>query len=170
MSPRSVALGALALLVLTGAEGGGCKADREVPVEVVLSSPHCGGQGEGLSVGRLRSVEELRARAPLETTLGGPAEAAAEPPALDLEREAVLVVRMGQRPTAGYAIELARPVALVKGKVAAVQIALRSPAPGAMTAQVVTSPCLVVKLPKEGIDEVKVADGELNVLAEVKLR
>jgi hypothetical protein len=178
----SVALGAVAALVLVGAEGGGCKADREVPVQVVSAGPTCGEQGEGVTARLLASADDLRAAmAPQDTQGGG--EGGAQPPdtlgaaepqakevAPDFAREAVLLLSMGQQPSAGYALELARPVAFVKGKVAALQVVVRSPAPGAMTAQVVTRPCLVVKLAKEGLDEVKVANAEQKVLAGVKLR
>jgi hypothetical protein len=163
-------LGAFAALLLSGAEGGGCKADREVPVEVVRAAPACGGEREGVSVRRLASAEELRAALPLETRLGGSEGAGSEAAAPDFSREVVLLVAMGQQRTAGYAIELARPVALVKGSVAGLQVILRSPEPGSVTAQVLTSPCLVVKLAKEGLDEVKVAGEDRKVLAEVKLK
>ena len=52
----------------------------------------------------------------------------------------------------------------------AVQVRLSAPERGAMTAQVMTSPCLVVKLPGEGIAEVKVADQEEKIVASVEVR
>jgi hypothetical protein len=169
MSRGGVALGALAVLVLAGAEGGACKADREVPVEVVRAASQCGGEGEGVTVRRVASDQELRGEARVDQ-IRGAARPELEGPAPDFEREAVLLVSMGQQRSAGYAVELARPVALVKGDVAGVQVNLRRPAPGAMTAQVLTSPCLMVKLPREGLAEVKVADADGKILGAVKLK
>jgi PrcB C-terminal len=163
------ACAALAAAALLGAEGR-CGADREVPVEVVRAAAQCGGEGTGVTVRRLGSDQELRGEARLDDEIRGSARRRLEGPAPDFEREAVLLVSMGQQPSAGYAVELARPVALVKGEVAGLQVALRRPAPGAMTAQVVTAPCLVVKLPREGLAEVKVADADGKVLGAVKLR
>jgi len=160
---RRVRAGLLALvaLPLLGAEGGGCSPDREVPVTVVRGGAQCGGAAPGPAVRRLGSAAELAAAFAGE--LGGPA------PTADFEGTALLLVSSGQRPTAGHAVELAAPAAAVKGGVALVRVALRAPASGAMTGQVLTSPCLVVALPRAGLTEVKVADGERAVLGAVPL-
>jgi PrcB C-terminal len=163
------ACAALASVALLGAEGR-CGADREVPVEVVRATAQCGDEGEGVTVRRLASDRELRGEGRLEDEIRGAARRQLEGPSPDFDREAVLLVSMGRQPSAGYAVELARPVALVKGEVAGLQVALRRPAPGAITAQVLTAPCLVVKLPRQGLAEVKVADADGNVLGAVKLR
>jgi hypothetical protein len=160
-------VGAAAVALLGGAEGGGCKADREVPVEVVRGGAQCGGEGEGISARVIRSEEELRRAFP--AVLGGE-PGARDAAAPDFTRELVLLVSAGRRPTAGHALELARPTAPVKGKIAAIQVKLSAPERGAMTAQVTTSPCLVVKLPGEGIAEVKVADQEEKIVASVEVR
>lgn len=149
-------------LPLLGAEGKGCSADREVPVAVIRGGAQCGGEAAGPSVRRLASAEELAA--------AFSAELGAAAPAADFEGAAVLLVASGQRPTAGHAVELLAPRAPVKDGVAVVQVALRAPAPGAVAAQVVTSPCLVVAVPRAGLAEVKVADGERAVLGGVSLR
>jgi hypothetical protein len=163
------ACAALAAVVLLGAKGR-CGADREVPVEVVVAASQCGGEGEGVTVRRLASDQELRGEARAGDEIRGSARQQLEDPAPDFEREAVLLVSMGQQRSAGYAVELARPVALVKDEVAGLQVNLRRPAPGAMTAQVLTSPCLVVKLPREGLAEVRVVDVDGKALGAVKLR
>ncbi|MBK9518574.1 MAG: protease complex subunit PrcB family protein [Anaeromyxobacter sp.] len=152
----------IASLSLMGADGG-CSPDREVAVTVVRAGATCGGEAPGPSVRRLASQAELIAAFP--AALGG-----APAPAVDFEAAAVLLVSAGQRPTAGHAVELAAPKAPVKGGVALVQVALRAPPADAMTAQVVTSPCLVVSLPRAGLGEVKVAEGERALLGSVTLR
>jgi len=145
------ALAALLALPLLGAEGGGCNPDRELPVTVLRGGPQCGGSGTAPSVRRLGSAAELAAL--FSTELGG-----APLPAVDWAQTAVLVVAGGQRPTAGHAVELAAPRAPAKGAVALVQVTLRAPPAGALAAQVMTSPCLVVALPAAGLTEVKVAE------------
>lgn len=149
-------------LPLLGAEGGGCSPDRQVPVTVVRGGAQCGGDAAGPAVRRLGSAAELAAAFAAE--VGGAV------PAADFEGSAVLLVASGQRPTAGHAVELLAAKAPVKDGVALVQVALRAPPAGALTAQVVTSPCLVVALPRAGLAEVKVAEGERAVLGGVSLR
>ena len=129
---------------------------------MVRAGAQCGGAAVGPSVRRLGSAAELAA------AFAGELGAAA--PAADFEGAAVLLVSSGQQPTAGHAVELAAPRAPVKGGVALVQVALRAPAPGAAAAQVITSPCLVLALPRAGLAEVKVADGERALLGAASLR
>jgi hypothetical protein len=90
-----------------------------------------------------------------EGPLGAPAVAA---PGVDFARDGVVLVAMGRRSTAGYALALASRRAEVKGGVATLSVRFEEPAPGAVLAQVVTSPCLLVALPRKGLREVRVVD------------
>jgi hypothetical protein len=148
----------VAAMPLFGAEGRSCSPDREVPVMVIRGGSQCGGDAAAPSVRRLASRTELDAAFSSSELGGAPA------PAVDFDGAAVLLIASGQRPTAGHAVELAAPKAPVKGGAALVQVTLRSPDAGAFTAQVVTSPCLVVALPKAGLGEVKVAAAEAGTV------
>jgi len=68
------------------------------------------------------------------------------PPAVDFAREMVVGVFMGSRPTAGFNVEIvgteAREHALV------VRYRETAPGPGAVAAQILTSPFHIVALPK----------------------
>lgn len=160
MSSLRAGLVAMLALPLLGAEGGGCSPDRQVPLAVVRAGVQCGGAAAGPSVRRLVSVADLAEA--FGSSLG------AAPIVVDFEASAVLLVAAGQRPTAGYAVSLTSPSAPAKGGVALVEVKVDVPAPGAMVAQVVTSPCLVVALPKAGLTEVKVA-ADSALLGAVKL-
>jgi len=163
MSRGGPILGVLAAVLLSGADGGGCRGDREVPVRALGNGLQCGGPGEGVSARRLGTVDEVRAA--LAAGLG------AQPamPALDLEKEVVVLVSAGQKPTAGYGIELAADKAPVKDGAAGVRVVLKAPADGAVSAQLMTSPCLVVALPAAGLTGVGVLDGD-KVVAKLPLR
>lgn len=152
MIGRAAAAGVLGIALLGGA-GPGCPGDREVAVRSLGGGAQCGGEA-GPRVRRVASAADL-ARL-LSPGLGPPQPA----PAVDWTREAVLLVGMGQRPTAGHGVELLSPAAPVKEGVAAVRVAFRSPAADAMTAQVITSPCLVLALPREGLRGVALLEGE----------
>jgi hypothetical protein len=144
----------------------GCAHAREVRPEVVRSGVQCGGDAEGTSARWIGSEAALREALAAEGRLGAPAAA----PAIDFGREGVVLFAMGRRPTAGYAIALAEPVARVKDGVATIVVRLDRPAPGAMLAQVVTSPCLAVRLPREGLREVRVVDPAGALLATAPAR
>jgi hypothetical protein len=161
---RAAAIGAatLALLLVAAGdgEGGGCRGTRDVEVTVVRSGPQCGGDATEPSARLLRTRAELDAA--FRSEIG------AEMPPVDLERDAVVLVSAGRRPTAGHAVQLASPKAAARGKVGALRVQITRPDPTALVAQVVTSPCLVVRLAREGLSEVKVLEGE-SLLATVTL-
>ncbi|HYG66627.1 MAG TPA: protease complex subunit PrcB family protein, partial [Anaeromyxobacteraceae bacterium] len=148
---------------LAGAEGG-CEGVREVPVSVARAASQCPLPGEEPSVVLVTDAEGWRTAFPPL-----PGAVASEAPA-DFGREVVVVIGMGRRPTGGYAVELARPAAAVKDGIAAIQVAFRSPPPDAMTTQALTSPCLAVRLPREGVREVRIADERSRPVASAPLR
>ncbi len=89
---------------------------------------------------------------------------------VDFAASGVLLVGQGQRPTSGHGVELATPLARVEGRTAVVRVVLRAPATGAITAQVVTSPCLAVRVPRQGLEEVRAVDQEGRLLGSARVR
>jgi hypothetical protein len=80
------------------------------------------------------------------------------PPAVDFSREGVLLLAMGSRPTAGYGLSLAEKSAVVRDGVLTMRVEWGEPPPGALLAQVMTSPCLLVKAPAVSFDRIRVVD------------
>jgi hypothetical protein len=161
---RAVKLAAVAgAALLLGAEGKGC-GDREVDVQVVRAAARCAVPGQGYTARWVGSPDALADVFPAPLGAGETA------PAVDFRRDRVLVVGMGPKPTGGFALELARPNGWAKGETAVVQVAVREPAPGAMVTQALTSPCLALAIPREGIVEVKVVDEKGAVLASARVR
>jgi len=72
-------------------------------------------------------------------------KATGEPPSIDFTQEAVIAVFAGERPTAGYSIAVSK-VADVEGK-RLVTISLMQPASDCVTAQVITAPYEILRLP-----------------------
>ena len=89
-------------------------------------------------------------------------------PAVDPARERVLLVEMGERPTAGYALALAEPGFEARKVGARLTLDWIEPPPGAYVAQVITSPCLVVRLPLRELGRLEVVDrrGRLRIALE----
>ena len=89
----------------------------------------------------------------------------AAPIEVDFERERVLVLYQGRRPTPGYGLRLEQAERL-SATGARVTLATLRPPPDAMLAQVLTSPCLVLAL-DAGLREVRLRDeqGERRIAA-----
>jgi hypothetical protein len=154
-------------LVVAALASSGCARARVVPAQVVRSGAQCGGSATTTAAHWLGTEAALREALGASGPLG---LAAAEPFPVDFSQQGVVLVSVGQRPTAGYAISLAAPGAEVKDGVATLTVKLEEPAPGAVLAQVVTSPCLLVALPREGLREVRVVDSAGAVRATAPVR
>jgi len=68
-------------------------------------------------------------------------------PSIDFNRWNILFISAGERPTAGYRLQLAEPAFTVSRRRAHLWIALKKPASDARVAAVVTMPCLLVRVP-----------------------
>jgi len=86
-----------------------------------------------------RSVEEW-------STLWNLHAGARTRPAVDFSRDVVVAVFMGTRPTAGFGIEIVR--VREEGNSLVVSYKETRPAPGLLTAQVLTSPYHIVAVPR----------------------
>ena len=74
-------------------------------------------------------------------------------PAVDFTKEVVAAVFLGSRPSAGYSVQIVR--ARQEGASLVVSYRETRPAPGALAAQVLTSPYHIVAIPKGSTTDVK---------------
>ncbi|MHC4458783.1 MAG: protease complex subunit PrcB family protein [Planctomycetota bacterium] len=80
------------------------------------------------------------------------------PARVDFSRERVLLVTMGQRPTAGYQLDLIKPSVDIIADTASLHLVWIKPPPDAILPQVVTSPCILLALPKGNYSRIEVLD------------
>jgi hypothetical protein len=120
----------------------------EVSVRVLASGLQCG-KGKGVTIVELDSRQELDARH--SALMSGDLASA-------FNSERVFIISMGLHPTAGYSLSLAHARARLDHGVATIPLTWHEPAPGAITAQVITQPCLIVALEKRQYTGVRVVD------------
>ena len=84
--------------------------------------------------------------------------------------DGILIIQMGQQPTGGYELTLASTTATVTRGVAIVSVEWHRPKVGAIVPQVISSPCLILKMPRQGLKSIDVIDqeGHLRARADVK--
>ena len=89
---------------------------------------------------------------------------------VDWRREGVVWLYMGQKTSGGYALSLGAPQAHISHGTAVITVHWREPSPGAIVTQQLTSPCLVLKLPRGNYGEIAIQDesGRLRARAAVK--
>jgi hypothetical protein len=151
--------GAAAALALGLTFAGGC-ADSSVEAVTVLNYNHCRGLEAGLTRVDYAAVAGIRGSTLLSMTEpeqnrpegadqpGNPAE-----PGDDL---LLVAISRGRQPTPGYAFALEG--ARRQDGTAVVSVRWDTPESGAVLAQVMTHPCLVVSLPGTGLTRVEAVD------------
>lgn len=137
-------------------EAGLTAAANEI-VTTLLADSQCPGDG------REPAARWLDDRAALERFLAALAQkrgqpAAAPAPAVDFAARRLLLVDMGERPTAGYRVAVAVPELRLAGEEAALTLDWIEPPKGAMLAQVMTRPCVLVSLPRLGFARLRLVD------------
>jgi hypothetical protein len=124
-------------------------SDSTLNVRLVDSAATCGG---GAAAPRATWIadqdqfQDVYARMKSAVIPGNAAEA----PAVDFSREALVLIEMGRKTTGGYFLELKSTKARVMNNSAQVELIWGVPAPDAMVTQVLTSPCILIALPKNG--------------------
>ena len=135
----------LLLLMPVGAMAGGGTNDTRVPFETIMQGSHAARRQAGQEVVRSQTEYERIWR---QTQSGRAEEPDIEGGAteVDFDNEMVIALFMGQQRTGGYAIEVKE--VRVDERRTTVYYRERSPGPGDIVTQALTSPYHLVRLPR----------------------
>jgi hypothetical protein len=95
---------------------------------------------------------------------GQSGERHANPPSVNFSEDAVLLISMGQRRTAGFNLELSQELPRLRDGELTMPVVWTVPADGLFVAQVITHPCILLTLPRRDIRSITVVDQSGNVL------
>ncbi len=140
----SAAMLLLAACSATGGPGEG----KGVMVRQITQSAYCGLTGPGVAFVRSEADREAL------LDVSGQNMATDVVRKVDLAREALVMVTLGQKPTAGYSVGLQS--ALAQGESLVLDMRVNEPAPDMMVAQVITSPCAVLAVEPRGWQQIRV--------------
>jgi hypothetical protein len=141
---------AVLLVILLGLAAG-CADDSSIDATTVLDYNQCAGLEPGLTLVDYAAVAAIRGGKLLGIT--EPDENATRPDQGDL---VLVAISRGRQPTPGYGFTL--DGAHRQDNAAVLTVRWESPEPGAMLAQVVSHPCLVVGVPRAGLDRIEAVD------------
>lgn len=129
-----------------------------VNVETLYSSLSCGGSShQEPSPSWLESQEQLNLTwENLQSNLLGGKRPVA--PQVDFATHNVLLIRMGMQKSGGYRLELTKKTAIIEDHTAIIHINWIEPDEGAFVTQVITSPCLLLKLERGNYRTIHVKD------------
>jgi hypothetical protein len=142
-----------AAVLLTACASQRPRGPAKVTASVLRAGTQCGGEVTGPSARWISTEGVLRAA----MGPGGAFGVQADMP-VDFRKEGVLAVYMGQRSTGGYALALHDPEVAIQDHVGTVVVRFEEPPPGGMVTQVITSPCLLLRLPRAELRQVRVVD------------
>lgn len=149
---------ALTLLLVVGMGQRGNAPVPELRVAVLLSGTRDTAERTEPSAAWITSGAELERSIDRLGALQLPAEDMQALIAVDLAAYRILLIGMGQKPTAGYGLELAPESCSLAERNARISLVWREPAQGMVTAQVITHPFILLKVSKGGYDAVQVVD------------
>jgi hypothetical protein len=90
-------------------------------------------------------------------------------PDIDFARYGILLIRMGEKPTGGYGLELMENVAKIESRMAVVHVRWIEPEKGSITTQVITYPYLMIRMARGAFDGITVIDQDGTVRATVEI-
>jgi hypothetical protein len=140
---------------------------QRIPVRILYQDALCGRSRPTLSVTLVADSDQLK-QIFIESKrrmLGQ----SPPTPAVDFDAEHVVTIQMGQKPTGGYGIELAEPHATLNDGEALIRLRWIEPAPGAIVTQILTSPCLIIALPKGAYEIIEITDENGNVREKISV-
>ena len=141
--------------------------DKRIPVRILYEDALCSGNRPTPSVILVANPDQLK-RIFIESK-GRVLGQSPPTPAVDFDAEHVVDIQMGQKPTGGYGIELAEPHAILNEGEALIRLRWIEPAPGTIVTQILTSPCLIISLPKGAYEKIAITDENGNVREKVYL-
>lgn len=155
MSNQSIIL---RILVLLGLSLNGACSSQSLPLRSVYSANVC-----NTTTAETRT---LQTQQEFERVVAGKlkhlSEQAKPLPQLDFSRQSVILVAVGQQSSTGYAVVLKGERAVLKNHQLILPVTITRPAAGSLQAQVISSPCRVLSLPKVEYDQIVLQSSALN--------
>jgi hypothetical protein len=90
-------------------------------------------------------------------------------PKVDFASQGVLLIHMGRQPTGGYALELADPPCRVVDETLSIYVNWTLPPVGTAVIQMITAPCMLLKLSKGNYRSIEIVDQSGGVKASVDI-
>ncbi len=157
------------IIALAGSENvvGAEQKSMEIQVEQLYAGSQCnyGGAAGGSWVANQQQLESVY-QVLQKGKFGGSTYTL---PNINFKNAGVLLVNMGQKHTGGYGVTLLHTAVTINGTIATIQVRWLEPAPGGIQTQVLTSPCVLIKLPLNAYRQINVIDQAKLLRAEVKV-
>jgi len=159
----------LLVLLLSACRANGIPGSTPATVEAALltQSSQCWNDGMEPSVVWISNIEAYKSA--YKQTRKHILDDSGYLPNVDFNRSGVIAVYMGKHSTAGYQVGLASGTAAISGHDLTLLVSWVEPPADALMAQVITSPCVLVSIPKGDYAAIRVVDEAGRLRASSKL-
>ncbi|MGB0866506.1 MAG: protease complex subunit PrcB family protein [Granulosicoccaceae bacterium] len=127
------------------------KQTQTVELEQLAAKAQCGRMEQAPALQLISSKDTLADFLTNKQAFGQPS---AKIPPVDFTTETLVVVQMGQRPSAGYSLELTQTQAEINESRLELPVVETPPDPDRMHASMLTDPCLLIKIKSKQFNEV----------------
>lgn len=153
---KSVLSMCMLLIMAACAGAGGNSMNKSLVAKVLLSSSNCGVMSKGASLSVVSSGDELDKVNPQLASFAR--KALGENFNTVFDSELVMQINMGMKPTGGYRLALAEDVSVSEDSWVNIGVKWNIPEKGAMLTQALTSPCMLVAIPKQKYVGIRILD------------
>ncbi len=144
------------IMLLSACAGAGDEAvPSQIPIRVLFSSAHCAASAAKPSLSVLSSQRQWDESMMQLSKISGHTDDTIR---VSFTNEVVVQVNMGQKPTGGYSLKLAQEEAALDDGWVNIQLQWKQPAQGMMLTQALTSPCVMLALPRHDYQGIRVLD------------
>ena len=145
---------------------GGQPSSTALPATIVASGHHCLKAPAAWHATFLTAPDQLEAfvsRCRADRIGFAPGDV----PVVDFDQWRILAVEMGRQPSAGYGFDADGLAAHVAGRIVTVRLSVRRPPPGALVAQMITTPWILIRLPCGAYRSAQVLDQQGRLLVQI---
>jgi len=156
-----LSVSALLIATLTGCAS--MTGNNTVEAEILHAGANCGG---GQTQAAIHVIDNHRRfAAAMERTQGHSLGSVQEISPPDFQQTVALWVEMGQKPSGGFALGLREQETRVENNTLRLALNWIEPDPGSLVTQALTSPCLLVAVPRGDYARVEAVDQEGQIRA-----
>jgi hypothetical protein len=137
------------------------------PVEVIAKSQYCASRNTASSLTIIRDSHALKQF--YQVVHRSQMIEQKQMPVVDFSRFIVALVEMGKRNTGGYSLRLNGADMKIHNDIGVIKLDWISPAPGSIVTQAITSPCLMLQVPRKGISSLQIVDQHGQVRLQKKI-
>ncbi|MBU0483701.1 MAG: protease complex subunit PrcB family protein [Proteobacteria bacterium] len=139
----------------------GCINNGTLPVNIVFESQTCNIEAGIIPISHQKELERTLKHISSSVIGRPPPKTTSE---IDFKTDQIFLISLGNKPSTGYSLSLSANLAEIdEGKIN-LPVAVKEPDPDKSYAQIITSPCVLLSMPKRNYKDVLIDDSNLKLI------